>query len=73
MSETKYGKYILTELIKHSEDSPEQLVRRVRSNGILIGVDEVRNLLVYHDLLKKNWISSSSSFKETYCRIRIKC
>lgn len=44
---------ILAELIKHLKDTVQQLTRRVRRRGINVSIEKVRNLLVYHDLLKK--------------------
>jgi len=44
---------ILAELIKHPRDTPRQLVKRVRRNGVVISIEDVRNLLIYHDVLKK--------------------
>ena len=44
---------ILVELIKHSDDSMEQLYRRVRYKGFNASILKIRHLLEYHDLLKK--------------------
>ncbi len=45
---------ILAECIKHPADSPEQLVRRVRRNGVVIGIEQVRNVLIHDKLAGKN-------------------
>jgi hypothetical protein len=45
---------ILVTLIKHPNDSIEQLTRRVRRGGVKVPIENCRNLLIYHDLLKKN-------------------
>ncbi len=52
---------ILVEFITRSEDTPEQLVRRVRQKGLAVGIEDVRNVLIYHGLLKK--ISDVKPFK----------
>ena len=44
---------ILTTLIKHPDDTVERLVRRVRRRGIKVSTEQCRNLLLFHDLLKK--------------------
>jgi len=44
---------ILVELIKHPRDTVEKLMRRVRRKGLKVSTEKVRNLLVYHDLVKK--------------------
>ncbi|MCK4817251.1 hypothetical protein KA005_15885 [bacterium] len=44
---------ILVTLIKHPNDSIEQLTRRVRRRGVKVPIENCRNLLIYHDLLKK--------------------
>ena len=44
---------ILVTLIKHPDDSIKQLMRRVRRRGIKVPIEKCRNLLTYHDLLKK--------------------
>lgn len=44
---------ILVTLIKHPHDSIERLMRRVRRRGIKVPIEKCRNLLTYHDLLKK--------------------
>jgi hypothetical protein len=44
---------ILVTLIKHPNDSIEQLIRRVRRRGAKVSIEHGRNLLIYHDLLKK--------------------
>ena len=44
---------ILVELIKHSKDDVLQLSRRVRRKGVRVSIEEVRNLLIYHSILKK--------------------
>jgi hypothetical protein len=44
---------ILTTLIKHPDDTVEQLVRRVRRRGIKVSTEQCRNLLLSHNLLKK--------------------
>jgi len=51
---------ILAELIKHPGACPEDLVRRVRRKGVAVGIGEVRNLLVHHDVLKKTLVFQSS-------------
>ncbi len=52
---------ILAELIKqHLKDTVEQLTRRVRRRGIRVSTEKVRNLLDYHNLLKKTQDSQSS-------------
>ncbi len=51
---------ILAELIKHPKDTIEQLTRRVRRRGIRVSTEKVRNLLAYHNLLKKTQDSQSS-------------
>jgi len=51
---------ILAALIKHPHDSLEQLTRRVRRRGIKVSMESVHNLLLTHDLLKKNQDSQSS-------------
>ncbi len=51
---------ILAELIKHLKDTVEQLTRRVRRRGIRVSTEKVRNLLDYHNLLKKTRDSQSS-------------
>lgn len=45
---------ILVELIKHPKDDVRQLSRKVRRKGMKVSRDEVRNLLIYHRILKKN-------------------
>lgn len=45
---------ILVELIKHPNDTLEQLLRRTKYRGISITVGRIRNLLDYHNILKKN-------------------
>jgi len=45
---------ILVELIKHPADKIDQLVRRVRRKGVPISTQKIKNLLIYHGLLKKN-------------------
>jgi len=45
---------ILVELIKHPKDDLRQLSRRVRRKGAKVSIDEVGNLLLYHNILKKN-------------------
>lgn len=47
---------ILVELTKHPMDSLEQLTKRVRRRGIAVSLEQVRNLLQHHDLLKKFWL-----------------
>lgn len=49
---------ILVELIKHSYDSIDKLVRQVKRKGVGISVDKVQNLLIYHDLQKKTLVST---------------
>jgi ribosomal protein L17 len=44
---------ILTEFIKHPSDSVEQLTLCYRQKHINVSQDKIRNLLIYHDLLKK--------------------
>jgi hypothetical protein len=44
---------ILVTWIKHPGDDVETLRRRVRRSGLDVSVVQVRNLLDYHDLLKK--------------------
>ena len=44
---------ILVELIKHTYDSIDKLVRQVKRKGVCTSVDKVQNLLIYHDLQKK--------------------
>lgn len=44
---------ILVELIKHPNDTLEQLVSRAKYRGVRIPIEKVRNLLNYHGLLKK--------------------
>lgn len=44
---------VLVELIKHPGDTPSQIIRRVRRRGVIVSIVQVRNLLQYHDLLKK--------------------
>ena len=44
---------ILVTLIKHPHDSIKQLIRRVQRRGIKVPIEKCRNLLIYHDLLKK--------------------
>ncbi len=51
---------ILAELIKHLKDTVEQLTRRVRRRGIRVSTEKVRNLLDYHNLLKKTQDFQSS-------------
>ncbi|MCP4367645.1 MAG: hypothetical protein GY797_05970 [Deltaproteobacteria bacterium] len=51
---------ILTELIKHPGTCVEDLARRVRRKGIAVGIGEVRNLLIHHDLLKKTLVFQPS-------------
>ncbi len=46
---------ILAAFIKHPADSPEQLVRRVRRHGVVIGIEHVRNVLIHHKLVEKNF------------------
>lgn len=57
---------ILVELIKHPTDTLDQLTRCIRRRGISISIDQVRSLLWYHGLLKKNCLLSSSSFETAY-------
>jgi hypothetical protein len=45
---------ILVELIKHPEDTLEQLARRAKIKGASVTVEKIHHLLDYHDLLKKN-------------------
>lgn len=51
---------IIVELIKHSQDSIEQLTHRVRKRGVKVSIEKIRNLLVYHNLLKKTQDFQSS-------------
>ena len=44
---------ILATLIKHPDDTVERLIRRVRRKGISVSIEQCRNLLISHDLLKK--------------------
>ena len=44
---------LLVTLIKHPHDSMKQLMRRVRRRGIKVPIEKCRNLLIYHNLLKK--------------------
>ena len=44
---------ILVTLIKHPDDSIQQLMRRVRRREIKVPIEKCRNLLIYHNLLKK--------------------
>jgi len=44
---------ILVTWIKHPGDGVETLARRVRRSGLGVSVAQIRNLLDYHDLLKK--------------------
>ncbi len=44
---------ILVELIKHPGNTIEELVRHIKRRAITISVDEVRNLFLYHGILKK--------------------
>ena len=45
---------ILVELIKHPDDKIDQLVRRVGRKGVRISTQKIKNLLIYHEILKKN-------------------
>jgi len=45
---------ILAEFIKHPAASPEQLARRVRRHGLVVGIDQVRNVLLQHKLVEKH-------------------
>jgi len=45
---------ILAEFIKHPAASHEQLVRRVRRNGVVVEIDHVRNVLIHHKLVEKH-------------------
>jgi len=45
---------ILVELIRHPNDTDIQLSRRVQYRGISVSIARIRNLLIYHGLLKKN-------------------
>ena len=56
---------ILVELIKHPADTLDQLTRRVRRRGISVSIDEVKNLLIHHDLEKKRLLYAFS-IKPTY-------
>lgn len=44
---------ILSQYAQHPEDALDALTRRVRRKGSAASVTDVRNLLVYHELLKK--------------------
>ena len=44
---------ILVERIKHTKDSIDQLIHRIRRKGMSISKDSVRNLFLHHGLLKK--------------------
>lgn len=50
---------ILVDLIKHPRDTIRQLARRVRRKGIRVSEDKIRNLLIYHDIVKKTPDSQS--------------
>lgn len=45
---------ILVELIKHPDDTVIQLSRRIQHRELSTSITKIRNLLNYHDLLKKN-------------------
>ena len=45
---------ILVELIKHPEDTAAQLSRRAQYKGLSVAESKTKNLLIYHNLLKKN-------------------
>ncbi len=44
---------ILVELIKHPNDTVEQLVKHIKRKAITITINDVRNLFLYHGILKK--------------------
>lgn len=44
---------ILVTLIKHPDDNIQQLMRRVQRRAIKVPIEKCRNLLTYHNLLKK--------------------
>lgn len=44
---------ILVELIKHPKDSIEQLIKHIKRKAITITINDVRNLFLYHGILKK--------------------
>jgi hypothetical protein len=45
---------ILVELINHPDDRVEQLAQRVHRKNVNASIDEISNLLNYHDLIEKN-------------------
>ncbi len=58
---------ILVELIKHPADKIDQLVRRVGRKGVPISTQKIKNLLIYHGILKKNlWIYSHQKPEISY-------
>ena len=57
---------ILVELIKHLNDTVEQLTRRVRRRGLRVSIEAVHHLLLYHDLLKKLWIFNDPSAQRSH-------
>lgn len=44
---------ILVELVKHPADKIDQLVRRVGRKGVRLSTQKIKNLLIYHGILKK--------------------
>lgn len=57
---------ILVELIKHPRDSVDQLTRRVRRRGTKVSIEKCRNLLTYHDLLKKTPVQRHQKSDASY-------